>query len=168
MLTRIKKWHLRIDTVMASVSAGLVLLMTLAGTIDVLGRYLFNKPIAGTLEGMEFAMGGVAFFAFAYVQYMRGHITVPIVRQRLSGRGAALLDITFLILMLLTFVLVSWLGGKAAIEACQAGDVTIGLVEFPVGPARMVVPIGGGFLCLRLFSQVCEAIAKFSRSNRGA
>lgn len=160
MLAWINKWHLRIDQVMACVSAGLVLVMAVLGTSDVLGRYLFSKPIPGAYELMQFTLGGVALFAFAYVQHNKCHITVSILTRWLPRKAAAVLDIMFLVLMLAVFVLISWQGGRGAIAAWRARDVTIGLIELPIGVAKMVIPIGGGLLCLRLFSQICTGIAK--------
>jgi len=151
---------------MAFVSAGLILVMTVWGTTDVLARYLFNKPLLGTYEAMRFMMGGVAFFTFAYVQYMRSHITVPLIRERLSGRGMAILDFIFLIVMLATFAIIAWCGALDAISSWRNWDITIGLVEWPEFPAKAVVPIGCGLLCLRIFSQICGAIAEFSKGNK--
>lgn len=166
MLASIKKWHLRIDVFFASISAGLVLFMAVWGTVDVISRYFFNSPIPGTYEGMKFLLGAVAFFAFPYVQYTRGHIAVSIFRERLSGKRAALVDIISLTLMLAISIIIGWLGGSAAVTAWQRGDATMGLVEWPKGPAMMVVPIGCGLICLRLLSQIFGVIAGFSKINR--
>ena len=159
MLERIKKWHVSIDTAMLAVSAGLILIMTVWGAADVLGRYLLNKPISGTKEATQFMMGGIALFAFAYIQYFREHITVPLIRERLSGAGAAILDLFFQVLMLATFAVIAWCGALNAISSWRHWDTTHGLVEWPIGPAKMVIPVGSGLLCLRIFSQVCEGTA---------
>ena len=159
MLERIKKWHVSIDTVMLAVSAGLILIMAVWGTADVLGRYLLNRPIAGTKEATQFMMGGIALFTFAYIQYLREHITVAIIRERLSGTRAAILDLVFLVLMLATFAFIAWCGALNAISSWRHWDTTHGLVEWPIGPAKMAIPIGSGLLCLRIFSQICESTA---------
>lgn len=170
MVAWIKKWHLYMDRSLASISAGLVFFMMALGTVDVLSRYLFNAPISGSYEIMKFSMGGVAFFAFSYVQYERGHISVSFVHDRLSKKTSTVFDLIFLFSMLLTFILVTWYGGKNALEAWQEGDTTIGMVELPIGPAKMVVPIGGGLFCLRILSQICaeiSALTKMRDEERG-
>lgn len=159
MLERIKKWHVSIDTVMLLASGGLILIMTVLGTADVAGRYLLNRPIDGAKEATQFMMGGIALFAFAYIQYLREHIAVPLIRERLSGAGAAILDLVFLMLMLATFAVIAWSGALNAISGWRHWDTTHGLVEWPTGPAKMVIPIGSGLLCLRIFSQICEGTA---------
>ncbi len=170
MIAWIKKWHICIDRSLASISAGLVLFMMALGTVDVLSRYLLNSPISGSYEIMKFSLGGMAFFAFSYVQYERGHISVSFIQDRLSKKTSAVFDLIFLFAMLLTFMLVAWYGGRNAVEAWQEGDTTIGMVELPIGPAKMVVPIGGGLLCLRILSQIWTEIAaliEMRDENRG-
>ncbi len=154
-----KKWQLALDRGLAYASAGLVVFMMLLGTADVLCRHLWNAPIDAAYDLLKFAMGGVAFFGLAYVQHERGHITVSFIHERLSKKASAVLDLIFLFAALVVIALVAWYGGKNALSAWRAGDTTMGMVELPMGPAKMVVPIGGALLCLRLLSQIWEALA---------
>lgn len=154
MKTRLKKWNLSIDSALAYVAAVMVLVMAVLSTSDVLLRFFFNMPISGAYESMQFMMGGVAFFTLAYVQLKKGHISVAIIREVMHGKVAEIIDIIWLVLMFAISTLIAWQGGVCAIEAWQWGDVTVGLVEFPVGPAKMVTPLGCGVLSLRLLIQI--------------
>lgn len=159
----IKKWQEYIDTGFAYVAAILAIFMMVISSTDILLRYLFNSPIAGVYESMQFMMGGVAFLAFSYVQLNRGHITVSVISEKFSGRTEEVVDIISLLLMLMISAVIAWQGGANALEAIRFGDVTIGLVELPVGQAKLVVPVGCGILCLRLLSQLVERMAKLIR-----
>lgn len=165
MRDTIKKWHVYVDTALAYISAVLVMFMMVLSSTDILLRYLFNRPIAGAYELMQFVMGGVAFLAFSYVQLKRANITVDVVSEKFTGRTEVAVDILSLLLMFFISAIMAWQGGANALDAWREGDVTIGLVELPVGPAKMVVPVGCGILCLRLISQLVERIAKLIRGS---
>ena len=165
-IKKIKKLHSGVDAAFAFFSAALILLMTILGTADVMGRRFFNSPLPGVYELMRFMMGGIAFFTFAYVQLKREHISVPFVSERLSGKGAVIFDLFCLIIMLIVSGCFAWYGGVDAVTSWRAGDITMGTVELPIGPAKMVVPVGCGLLCLRLLSQICESIAKLAGLNK--
>jgi len=169
----IEKWHGRLDTGMACIAAVVVLIMMVLSATDILLRYFFNNPIEGAYEAMQFMMGGVAFFGLSYVQYKKANITIDIVSAKFSVKTEIILDIIMLAIMFAISAIIGWRGGANALDAWRAGDVTIGLVEYPVGPAKMVVPIGFGILCLRLLSQFCQRVAELARGikknkNRGA
>ena len=165
-ITKLKKFHAGIDTAFAFFSAALILLMTVLGTVDIMARRFLNSPLPGVYELMRFMMGGIAFFTFAYVQLRREHISVPFVSERLSRKGAALFDLFCLAIMLIVSACFAWYGWIDAITSWRGGDTTMGTVELPIGPAKMVVPVGCVLLCLRLLSQACESIAKLTESPK--
>ena len=141
------------------------MVLTVIGTTDVIRRYVFNNPIQGAGEVMTLMLGAVAFLSFSYVQLKRGHITVSLLSERLGGKKAILLDTIFLTIMLILSVIIGFYGGKSALAAWQAGDTTYGIAELPLGPARLVVPLGFGLLSLRIFRQLIESIHKLGKAS---
>ncbi len=162
-LAHVNKWHVKSDNIFAFIAAALVVGMTLLGTVDVVGRYFFNRPVPGTYEIMRYMLGGIVFLTFAYVQLSRGHITVNLLTERLQGKKALLLDLIVLFIMLIVTILIGWYGGEAALEAWRAGDKSMGTIELPTGPARMVVPVGCALLAMRIVSQLVESVNKLIR-----
>lgn len=162
----IEKWQAWLDIALASVAALLVLIMVVLSSTDILLRYFFDHPIEGAYEAMQFMMGGVAFFGLAYVQGKRANITMDVVSSRFSGKTEIIVDIIILAVMFAISAIIGWRGWANALDAWRAGDVTIGLVEYPVGPAKMVVPIGFGILCLRILTQFCQRVAELAREIR--
>ena len=63
----------------------LIVLLTFA---DVFARYLFARPIRGSVEIIQYAMALVIFTALPLVTRHRGHVTVSLVDKLLSGRAA--------------------------------------------------------------------------------
>ncbi|MCC5811099.1 MAG: TRAP transporter small permease [Ectothiorhodospiraceae bacterium] len=59
--------------------AGLVLFaLMLLTTADVLGRFLFNTPITGTVELTQLMLAALVFLALPVVCWREGHITVDL------------------------------------------------------------------------------------------
>ncbi|HWQ77871.1 MAG TPA: TRAP transporter small permease [Anaerovoracaceae bacterium] len=54
----------------------LMLLMTILTVIDIIARALFNSPLPGTYELIEYGMVIVLSFAMGYTQVIRGHIDI--------------------------------------------------------------------------------------------
>ena len=140
------------------VCAAILFFMMSLTALDVVMRYLFNRPIQGTYELMEFSLVGASALAFAYVQRVRQHIAISLITDRLSLKWRKLIDIVVLILTLVILILLTWRTGLTAFTSLMTGETTFGIIAFPVGPAKSVVPVGLGLLCLRVIVQIGEDI----------
>ena len=69
-----------------ALAAGWVLVALMAYTvIDVLLRYVFNRPFRGSLEITEFAMALIVFLGIAYCGWLGGHVAVDIFERPLEN-----------------------------------------------------------------------------------
>jgi len=59
-------------------------IMALVVVVNVVGRFVFHKPIKGTVELVEIMMVFVAFFAVAFAAKQRTHITVGLFVHRFA------------------------------------------------------------------------------------
>lgn len=63
----------------------IVVLMMVHICVDVIGKYLFNAPVPGTITLVtQYYMPILTFLPLAYVQQMRQHISVEVLTSRLS------------------------------------------------------------------------------------
>lgn len=70
-----------------SAVAGLLMFAMMAITfIDVIGRYVFNRPVGATFEIIEIMLGLLIFSAFPLVTRNQDHITVSLFEQFFKGR----------------------------------------------------------------------------------
>ena len=77
-------------------SGVLALMMFLVG-IDVVLRYIFNRPIAGSYEIVQFMLVIVVFFGMANTAVHNGHIRVDIFITHLTPKVQDVIDtITYL------------------------------------------------------------------------
>lgn len=159
-LSRIVTWQGRVETWLAFLCALVVAFMMLITSGDVVMRYVFNSPITGTFELMEFSLVAVAFLSFAYVQQQRGHITVEFIAERVSPRWRASMDLVVLVIVFPIMLIMVWQTAEQALEAWRTGDVTMGLIKFPLAPAKATVPLGIALLSLRVFSQIVRRVVE--------
>lgn len=138
-------------------SALLMIIMFLV-TVDVVGRYFFNKPLLGVLEISEFLLAGAVLLGMGYTQFLHGHVMAEVVYDHLSAKTQARLKVFHFVLGICLFTLVAWQSGVLAVEAWQnklASDV----LRIPAWPFRFFVPIGTSLLVLELFIQFMEDLA---------
>jgi TRAP-type C4-dicarboxylate transport system permease small subunit len=130
--------------------AALFLMMALI-TIDAIGRYLIRFTLLDVFHFTElYLMPLAVFFAMPYTQSHRGHVNVTLLSQFFPPRlDAALQGMIFLgtavICALITYS--AWLPAWSHLVKWR---VTGGVIPWPTGISRIIVPIGMGVLCLRL------------------
>lgn len=149
--------HRRIDTFMGYASAFLVMVIMVLVSADVVGRYFFNYPIAGTYEFSEVLLGLIIFLAFPYVQYLKANIAIKILSDRYPPRASRVFNIFCLLLGTVTFGLVAIQGLVLFLSSWRVREISEGTIPFPIYPFKLFVPIGFGFLFLRLLIQLLEA-----------
>ncbi len=174
-ISQIGKAQAWIERLSATIAAAIILAMMLLTTADVVGRYVFNNPVIGTVEVSEFMLLGIVFLSVGYVQAVRGHIAVEVITSWLPRRTQIGLEIFGHILGLFLYSIITWKTGVQAYNAWSIGDFSAGVIEFPLWPAKSLIPLGMGILCLRLVSDIPHDFAKWlalgaksSGSNKGA
>jgi TRAP-type C4-dicarboxylate transport system permease small subunit len=138
-------------------SALLMIIMVLV-TIDVVGRYFFNKPLLGGLEISEFLLAGAVLLGMGYTQFLGGNVMAEVVYDRLSAKTQARLRVFHLVVGICIFSLVAWQSGVMAVEAWQ-NKLTSDVLRIPAWPFRFFVPIGTSLLVLELFIQFMKDLA---------
>ena len=75
-------------------AGGIVLAaMMLMTFMDVVGRYLFNHPLTGTVDLTELFMGLIVFFGIGHTTMRQNHIAVDLLTSRLTGRLATAFEL---------------------------------------------------------------------------
>ncbi len=167
-LLSIEKWLKNIERVFCYVAAGLVFVMIFPTTVDVVLRYVFNAPLPEMFQLTEFMMIGVVYLAIAYVQQLNDHIKIEIATQWMARKGQDILDLFGNVVGLFIFGLITWQTGRQAWEAWDTQDYTMGIVQFPLWPAKSILPIGIGLFCLRLTLDILIGIFKLNHPEMAA
>lgn len=128
--------------VLAVLAALCVLVMMLLTAGDVAMRSLTGRSIAGAQEVTETLMVAVVYLGIAYALYKREHVAVSVFTLRLPVRLRFALRLVGQAVMLALVVWIIWRTGAQAWRSWLNGEVRFGLLQVPVWPARMAIPVG--------------------------
>lgn len=148
------------------ISAAIIGLMMLITTGDVVLRYIFNHPLPGMFILCEMFMVCAVYLSVAYVQQQKEHVRVDIIIDKLKGGPRIAIELSILIVSIAAFGLVFWRTGLNAWEAWMTEDHAMGLVEYPYWPAKFVLTIGVGLLCLRFVADIKNNIIQLVETGR--
>jgi len=107
--------------------------------VDVIGRYVFNRPIAGSLDIGEIVLVVMVFFGLAYTQLHKAHIRIDVISSRLSPRGTVIVEVATYIICIAVAAVLIWQGIVSSLRFAQINEVT-GLFRIPVAPIVAVIP----------------------------
>ncbi len=158
-LSRLDRGLFRIEGWLALVSGIAVFSLMLMAVWTVGGRNIFGAPLRGYVDWIEQAMPLIAFMGVAFTQRVGGHIRMDMVVGALKGRPLWLAEFVTTFAILILMLLLVW-GSWAhfmrsfdfgAVMWSRDSSMDIGL---PLWPAKLLVPVAFGVLCLRLVLQL--------------
>jgi TRAP-type C4-dicarboxylate transport system permease small subunit len=124
---------------------------------DILMRLFFGQPVLMQFEVTElYLMPSLATLSLARVFRDGGHLALDVVPDHIIP---ALLSRLVLALSAAFFIAVTWMSWRFAFRAFRRGAIDFGVMDWPLGWAYVVVPIGCGALALRL------VVETFKRSS---
>lgn len=119
--------------------------------VDVFLRYLFNAPLAGAFEYIQFMLAFLIFCALPLITWTEGHIVVSIFEGFFRRRG---LDTAQRLAVMLVsaggLAVIAWLLWHQAFSLRNSGQIT-GFVELPLYPIAFVM---SGFTVVALAIQI--------------
>ncbi|WP_206601097.1 TRAP transporter small permease [Pseudophaeobacter leonis] len=138
------------DTLHLGGCLGLVAVAALINA-DILLRLFFNRPVQIQFELTElYLMPALATLSLSRVFRDGGHLALDFIPEHLPGPLGRVIAKVRLLLPAAFFAAVTWMSGKFALKAIVHGDVEYGAVDWPLGWAYAVIPLGCCVLVLRL------------------
>ena len=146
-----------------NVAAGAILVVMMGlTTADVLGRYIFNRPISGATEYTEYLMLGLGIWGFAWCAINGKHIMVTLLISRLSQKTQEIFySFNYFVLLVLSF-LIAYQNIEEALSIQQLGTRSE-VTKIPEFYFYYVVAIGFIVLSLALITLLIEALLKLVR-----
>ena len=152
-----EKFVLRISSIFNTVAACLLFLLMIAGSADVLGRYLFNAPINGTMERGQLMLAMMVVLSWGYTQIKKGHVSVALFVAQFPPRLRSLSELSTSVVTLALFILIVWQSAIMALETHQSGEVVY-VIHWPLAPFQLFVPLGGVVFCLVLILEIIRNV----------
>jgi len=139
-----------------ALGGGVVLVLLMGYTVlDVVLRYLFNKPFSGSLELTEFAMALIVFLGIAYCGFTGGHVAVDILERPLQSRALRFVPVLLTLASAVLFAAVAWL---TAAEALTSMHRVSNMVRWPHWPFQLTVAFGSAMYALVLLFQTIDIL----------
>jgi TRAP-type C4-dicarboxylate transport system permease small subunit len=148
-----------IEDVLNIIGVSFIMVIMFFTAFEIVGRYVFNKPIPGYVENTELIMIAIAFLGIGYNQRIGAHVRMDILIKKFKGRLYHFTEALLLIMSLAAYACICVYSFKSTWEAYQMGDVTEYLYT-PTWPAKACLPIGTFFLCFRFVVQIIQKIAE--------
>ncbi len=145
------------------VAAGLLIFSTAGTCIDVILRYVLNRPIHWMLEITEYIMLYIPFLGAALVLKDDGHIRVDLILNHLSEPKRAWADVLSSLVGGLVMLLYTWFGAQVTLEAIRRGTPALESLRTPMFLVWMIIPIGSFFFTIQFFRQMADSYRKLKR-----
>jgi TRAP-type C4-dicarboxylate transport system permease small subunit len=136
-------------------------LMMMHVTVDVIGRYAFNRPLEGTTEIVAaYYMVVVAYLPWAWLASRDGHIVAGMFQHIGSPRFDFWLEIAVKVFTAAFLSVFAYQTFWTALRQTRTGEVWLaGTMYIPVWPSRWVLPVSAAFMVLYLVLRVIRDVA---------
>jgi TRAP-type C4-dicarboxylate transport system permease small subunit len=108
-VTSRSEWGRRVEGVLGVAAATILLAMMLLTFVDVVLRYLFNRPMAGAFEMTELLLLVLIFAGLPLVTYADEHALMDFIDRPLGPRGTRWLERAVQVLCTAVMFLLAWL-----------------------------------------------------------
>jgi TRAP-type C4-dicarboxylate transport system permease small subunit len=129
-------------------AAALAVMMFLTA-LDVGMRYIFNSPIPGALELVEYLMAVMVPFALTITAFRKAHIGVELIMERFSERIRRYVACITLLMVAILYALITWQSFLYIFEQHDSG-MTSAVLLIPNYP--FVASLTGAFALLFLIT----------------
>jgi TRAP-type transport system small permease protein len=123
----------RTERLLGAVAALALVAMVLLTCIDVVGRYLLNRPLTGAFELSELTMGALVFASLPLVTLRRQHVTVDLLDWLVPGSWRTAQDALAALVSAFCVGVVAWRLWVKALEMMRSGETTA-VLKIPVHP----------------------------------
>ena len=119
-------------------SGTVLFLMMMITAVDVIGRYVFNKPLAGGFEITEMLLAALIYCGLPLVSQRREHIVIDTFDPLMSARVKRALDVLAEIVCSLTLGGIGYLIFRRAVRVAEYGDTT-SVLKWPLAPVAYLM-----------------------------
>lgn len=103
------EWGRRVEGVLGVAASTILLVMMLLTFVDVVARYVLNRPIAGAFEVTELLLLVLIFAGLPLVTYADEHALMDFIDRLLGPRGTAVFERGVQALCAAVMFLLAWL-----------------------------------------------------------
>lgn len=133
---------------------------------DVVGRYVFNAPITGAYEIVQFLMAGIVAAAMPVVTYRRLHVTIDLLDALLPRAARRVQSVVVDGVCMVVLGGVAWRLWLLGAEHQEYGDVTV-FLALPIHPLAYAIAVIMGVAALSSFALMMLELLRAARQGGG-
>ena len=157
----------KINTVLLFIGGLAILGMTLLGAADVISTLVLHQPVHSVYEGTQTLMVIAVFLGLGAVHQGRAYIAVDVIYVKMPRWMQNAVDHFTLLLMIVFFGYMAWRSWIAAFKSIEIGEYSVGIVLFPIYPAKILLALGVTLAFLCCIADLLNG-GKFRRGHDGA
>ena len=127
-------------------------------TVDVFGRYVFNTPVKGGFEIVQFMLAIVIFVSLPLITWENSHITVSIFEGFFQRRFTQIQQMFVLLVSAFSLALITWRMWAQGNDLVDGKQIT-GFLEWPIAPIAYFMSVLTGFALITVLILILMAIA---------
>jgi len=140
------------------VAAAILTAMMLLVAASVFMRYLFNNPMLGDIELVEFMMVGLVSFSLAYCAVEKGHVAVTFVLEWVPYRAQAIINVLISLVNLGFVVMIAICSIQQAAVLWNRGSASI-MLKLPLFLFPLVLTLGSAVFSLVLLVRFLDSLS---------
>lgn len=148
-----------IDTLnewVARVSAWLIVPLVLIVAMDVVLRYIFNRPTTWSWDITVQLLGALTMLSGGYILLTGGHVSVDAVTMRWSRRKKAIIELVTSVFFFFAIGVMLWSTADAAWSSLKIRECFPSFFAAPIYQLKIIIVLGAFLLLL-------QGIVKFIR-----
>ena len=143
--------------ILAGIAAIVLTAMMFLIMTDVVLRYVFNSPITGSYEIIQYMMAILISFAVVFCAYKRSHVSVDIIFDLLPPKPQSIVACMGSLIVLILFIFIAW-ENVLYIKEIYGQKLTSTILYIPTYPFVAAVAAGFVALCLVMFIEFLNAL----------
>jgi len=145
-----------------------VLLMSLAITMDVFLRYVFNAPTKWVNEASSYMLLVVVFLGLAYALREKAHIRIDFIVIRLPRRVQDWLQVISSIAFLIFTVILCYFTWNIFLTTVRFATTSRSIWDIPLAPWQVFLPLGLAIISLLLILNIYTETKTALQKSKGS
>jgi len=129
---------------------------------QVIMRYVFHNSLSWSEELARYIFLWQTWLGASYATKKGRHLRVEMLANRFTGKSRLYFEFFVLVVWFLFSVFLAYQGSKMTLFLIKTGQLSAAM-RIPISWAYASVPIGCGFMALRLFVEIRELGRRFSK-----
>lgn len=148
-----------ISRVLIAIGATILAMMMFLTALDVCLRYIFNSPLSGAFELVEYMMAVVVPFCIVYCAEERGHVAVELILAKFPKKIQTVVDVFTTLAAIAFTVIMAWQNFLYIGEVYDS-NLTSSVLLIPAYPFVVPVALGISAFALMLLVHLVDMISK--------